>query len=175
MRTQTPSHAPAARTDTKAPTTGEGIGAPRTVRLGLESTGHSRLALALVVGAALLLAEAWFDFWPRWARFSLVTGAVVLGRVLVERLLATQLSVDAQFLRVEQPSRSTSLVIPWSAIAFVEVRDGDRLLICRHSGETTIVGPFVKFYPSALRDNLAPAAELAEAAIERDAERTLTA
>jgi hypothetical protein len=168
-------HVPTAQADTKAASSREGDGAVRTLRLGLESTGHSRLAQGLVVVVALLLAEAWFDFWPRLGRAGLALGVVVLGRLLIDRLLATQLSIDTQFLRVEQRSRSTSHIIPWSAIAFVEVRSGHSLLICRHSGEATIVGPFVKSYLNDPRGRLELAAELAEAAIERQAERALTA
>lgn len=61
MQTQTQPDAPSARTDTKAPTTGQGNGAVRTLRLGLESTVHSRLAFALVAVVALLLPNPWFD------------------------------------------------------------------------------------------------------------------
>jgi hypothetical protein len=164
----------AAQANTKTPTAGEGTGAVRNLRLGLESTGHSRLAFALLVGVALLLSETWFDFWPRWARLSLGLGMVVLGRLLIECVLATQLSIEAQFLRVEQPSRSTSHIIFWSAIAIVEVRGGHSLLICRHSGEATIIGPFGKSYLNPPRAKLELAAELAEAAIERQAEGALT-
>lgn len=40
------------------PANGEGSGAARTLRLGLEGRGHSRLALGFIAGVAVLLSEA---------------------------------------------------------------------------------------------------------------------
>lgn len=114
----------------------------RSLRLGFETTGYSRLAFAVLVGSVLISVHDLLFFLPAWMRATITMVLVLLGVALLTRKFETRLIFDGDCLEVVQPSRSLSVAIPWSSISSVAVTPLRQLRICRASGETLTLGPF---------------------------------